>query len=85
VELRRLCVLFLYLEWWLWQSVVTLAVTGNTISCLVVWRRVMHVFELSAIAVDRKSMGHTVDERSRKDTDFLCIPCGWRGGYGEVL
>jgi hypothetical protein len=26
-------------------------------------------------AVDRKSMGHTVGERSWKDADFLCISC----------
>jgi hypothetical protein len=32
VERRRLSVYFLYLAWRLWKSVVTLAVTGNTIS-----------------------------------------------------
>jgi hypothetical protein len=26
-------------------------------------------------AVDRKSMGHTVAERSWNETDFLCISC----------
>jgi hypothetical protein len=31
----------LYLAWRLWNSVVTLAVTGNTISGRVVWRRRM--------------------------------------------
>jgi hypothetical protein len=29
----------------------------------------------ASIAVDRKSMGHTVDERWWKDADFLCISC----------
>jgi hypothetical protein len=29
----------------------------------------------ASIVVDRKSMGHTVAERSRKDTDFVCFPC----------
>jgi hypothetical protein len=32
-------VYFLYLAWRLWKSVVTLAVTGNTISGRVVWRQ----------------------------------------------
>jgi hypothetical protein len=30
---------------------------------------------VSSIAVDRKSMGHTVGERWWKDADFLCISC----------
>jgi nitrate reductase NapE component len=29
----------------------------------------------ASIAVDRKSMGHTVAERSWKEADFLCISC----------
>jgi hypothetical protein len=29
----------------------------------------------ASIAVDRKSMGHTVAERSWKDADFVCISC----------
>jgi hypothetical protein len=29
----------------------------------------------ASTAVDRKSMGHTVGERSWKDADFLCISC----------
>jgi hypothetical protein len=36
-------------------------------------------------AVDRKSTGHTVGERSWKDADFLCISCIQRGGYAKVL
>jgi hypothetical protein len=32
VERSRLSVYFLYLAWRLWKSVVTLAVTGNTVS-----------------------------------------------------
>jgi hypothetical protein len=30
---------------------------------------------VSANGVDRKSMGHTVAERSWKDADFVCISC----------
>jgi nitrate reductase NapE component len=29
----------------------------------------------ASIVVDRKSMGHTVAERSWKDADFVCISC----------
>jgi hypothetical protein len=29
----------------------------------------------ASIAVDRKSMGHTVAERSWKDADFVCYSC----------
>jgi hypothetical protein len=36
-------------------------------------------------AVDRKSMGHTLSERSWKDAYFLCISCIQRVGYGKVL
>jgi hypothetical protein len=138
VERRRLSVYFLYLAWRLWKSVVTLAVTGNTISGRVFRRQRVPVFQRhrlpltgsrwdirwlsgrgkkptfcvfpvfsvavmekccdacgdgeyyfrsgcsasegagvsgASIAVDRKSMGHTVAERSWKDADFLCISC----------
>jgi hypothetical protein len=75
VERRRLCVIFLYLEWWLSKSVVTIAVTGNTISGRVVWRQRMWVSPMVSTVVDRKSMGHTVAERSWKDADFVCISC----------
>jgi hypothetical protein len=54
---------------------VTLAVTGNTISGRVVWRQRVLVSRGASIAVDRKSMGHTVAERSWKDADFVCISC----------
>jgi hypothetical protein len=51
---------------------VTLALTENT--------------SLGAsIVVDRKSVGHTVTERSWKDADFVCITCNWRSGYGKEL
>jgi hypothetical protein len=54
---------------------VTLALTGNTTSgtrCLLsADAGVLN----SLIAVDRKSMVHTVAERSYKDADFLCISC----------
>jgi hypothetical protein len=39
----------------------------------------------ASIAVDRKSMGHTVADRSSNEADFLCIFCIWRCGYGKVL
>jgi hypothetical protein len=52
---------------------VTLAVTGNTISGRVFRRqRVTSVSEASN-AVDRKSIGHTVADRSWNEADFLCI------------
>jgi hypothetical protein len=53
---------------------VTLVVTGNTISGRFFGVRVCQVSEAS-IAVDRKSMGHTVDDRSSNEADFLCISC----------
>jgi hypothetical protein len=51
---------------------VTLAVTGNTISGRDRQRqRVTRVSEASN-AVDLKSIGHTVADRSWKDADILC-------------
>jgi hypothetical protein len=35
--------------------------------------------------VERKSMGHTVADRSSNAADFLFIFCILRGGYGKVL
>jgi hypothetical protein len=63
---------------------VTLAVTGNTISGRFSASEGFSVSEAST-AVDRKSMGHTVADRSWKDADILCISCILRGGYGKVL
>jgi hypothetical protein len=40
---------------------------------------------IASTAVDWKSMGHTVAERSWRDADFLCISCLYPGGYEEVL
>jgi hypothetical protein len=54
---------------------VTLAVTGNTISGRVFRRSECAGVSEASTAVDRKSMGHTVGERSWKDADFLCISC----------
>jgi hypothetical protein len=54
---------------------VTLAVTGNTISGRVFGVRKVPDVLRASIAVDRKSMGHTVAERSWKDADFVCISC----------
>jgi hypothetical protein len=45
VERRRLSVYFVYLAWRLWKSVVTLAVTGNTISGRVSRRYRVTVFQ----------------------------------------
>jgi uncharacterized membrane protein len=62
VKKRRLSVYFLYLAWWLWKSVVTLAVTGNTISGRVFRRYRVTVFQRQSTAVDQKSTGHTTGE-----------------------
>jgi hypothetical protein len=51
---------------------VTLAVTGNTISGRFFCFRGCRSLEAS-IAVDRKSMGHTMADRSSNEADFLCI------------
>jgi hypothetical protein len=39
----------------------------------------------ASIAVDRKSMGHTVADRSSNVADFQCISCIKRDGYGKEL
>jgi hypothetical protein len=62
-------VYFLYLAWRLWKSVVTLAVTRNTISGRIFGVRGDSVSEASN-AVDRKSMGHTVADRSSNEADI---------------
>jgi hypothetical protein len=54
---------------------VTHAHTGTTTSGQVARRQRMPGLQNSLTAVDRKSMGHTVAERSWKDADFLCISC----------
>jgi hypothetical protein len=64
---------------------VTLAVTGNTISGRIFRRQRVPVFQRHRSAVDQKSMGHMVADRSSNEADFLCISCIWRGGYGKVL
>jgi hypothetical protein len=58
------CVFFGVLPWRLWKSVVTLAVTGNTISGRVFPASEGVGVSEASIAVDRKSMGHTVAHRS---------------------
>jgi hypothetical protein len=55
---------FLYLAWRLWKSVVTLALTGNTTSGQVFGVSGCQCLSEASIVVDRKSMGHTVAERS---------------------
>jgi hypothetical protein len=55
---------------------VTLALNGNTTISGQVASASAVVSALEAsIAVDMKSMGHTVAERSCKDADFLCNSC----------
>jgi hypothetical protein len=46
---------------------------GNTISGRVVRRHRVLMSERTSIAVSRKSMEHTVAERSGKDADFVCF------------
>jgi hypothetical protein len=58
---------------------------GNTISGRVFGVRGRADVSVASTAVDRKSMGHTVAEQSWNETDFLCISCISRGGYGKVL
>jgi hypothetical protein len=40
---------------------------------------------VASIAVDRKSIRHTLPDRSSNEADFLCISCIYRGSYGKVL
>jgi hypothetical protein len=58
---------------------VTPAVTGNTIFGQVFRRQRVPVFQMALIAVNRKSMGHKVGDRSSNEADFLfsfvCISC----------
>jgi hypothetical protein len=54
---------------------VTLAVTGNTISGRVFSASEGAGVSEASTAVDRKSMGHTVADRSSNEADFLCISC----------
>jgi hypothetical protein len=83
-EADFLCV-FLYLACRLWKSVVTLAVTDST-----VLRSGFSASKGSGVsgtstAVYRKSMGHTVADRSSNEADFLCVFCMWRDVYENVL
>jgi hypothetical protein len=64
---------------------LTLAVTKTTYSGKVSLRRQNDSVSEASIAVDRKSMGHTVADRSSNEADFLRIFCIWRGGCGIVL
>jgi hypothetical protein len=67
-------VYFLYLAWRLWKSVVTLAVTGILFPVGLFGVRGAGV-PVASIAVDVKSMGHTVADRSSNEADFLWISC----------
>jgi hypothetical protein len=68
---------------------VTLAVTGKTISGRDFRSQRTTVFERHRNAVDRKSTGHAVSDRSSNEADilciFLCICCISGGGFGKVL
>jgi hypothetical protein len=64
---------------------VTLVFTVSTISGRVFRHLRGAGVSVASIAVDRKSMGRKVAERSSNEADFLCIPCIERGGYGKVL
>jgi hypothetical protein len=52
---------------------VTLAVTGTTISGRIFLASEVPEFQWASTAVDRKSMGHTMADRSSNEADFLCI------------
>jgi hypothetical protein len=59
---------------------VTLAVTGNTISGRVFRHHKSACFSEASNAVDRKSMGHTLADRSSNEADLLCtfLYIAWR-------
>jgi branched-subunit amino acid transport protein AzlD len=67
------CVICCYLALRLWKRVVTLAVTGNTNSGQVFWFQRVPEIQWALTAVDRKSIGHTMADRSSNEADFLCI------------
>jgi hypothetical protein len=73
-EADFLCIL-LHLAWRLWKSVVTLAVTVITISGRVFSASEAAGVSVASTVVDRKSMGHTMADRSSNEADFLCICC----------
>jgi hypothetical protein len=52
---------------------VTLVVTGNTISGRAISASGSAVVREASIAVDRKSMGHQVADRSSNEADFQCV------------
>jgi hypothetical protein len=64
---------------------VTLAVSWNAICGQVLRRRSVPAFQGASIAVDRKSMGDTVADRSSNEADFLCTSSTRPGGFGKVL
>jgi hypothetical protein len=76
------------LAWRLWESVVTLAVTENTISGLVFRRQRVPVFQGHRLPLT----GSRWDIRwliGRRTKPTLCVfsvfSCNLRGGYGKVL
>jgi hypothetical protein len=64
--------IFVYLAWRLRQSVLRLAVTGNSIFGRVVRRQRVPVFEGHRLPSTGKSIGQTVGELSWKNADF-CV------------
>jgi hypothetical protein len=83
-EADFLCIL-LYLAWRLWQSVVTLAVKGNTICGRLFRRQGVPWFERHRLPLTGNRWDITMADRSSNEADFLCISCIERGGYGKVL
>jgi hypothetical protein len=57
------------------KGVVTLAVKGNTISGWLFSASEGAGVSEASTAVDRKSMGHKMADRSSNEADFLCISC----------
>jgi hypothetical protein len=72
-EADFLCIL-LYLAWWLWKSVVTVAVTGNTISGQVFRRLRVPEFERHRLPLT----GSRWDKRwliGRRTKPTFCVFC----------
>jgi hypothetical protein len=54
---------------------VTLVFTVITFSGRVFQHQRLPEFHVASTVVDRKSMGHTMADRSSNEADFLCIFC----------
>jgi hypothetical protein len=69
VEKRRI---FVYLAWRIWQSVLRLAVRGNSISGRVVRRQRVPVFEGHRLPSTASRLGHTIGELSWNNA-YFCV------------